>query len=162
MYDSGKGVVQNHKTASKWYRRAADQEDKTVHHNLGVMYKNGRGVVRNYKYVLTILSGRILLSILEISISERAFGMVTGIDVPATFGQSEDWCLASNSTASFVISDTTKIAFINFNFPGHQIRCIGSQLLCDQLAELAKYRISVLRFNPHNSAADRAEAPATK
>jgi len=82
--------------------------------------------------------------------------------VPAAFEQPEDWYLASSPTASFPFSDTTKIAFINFNSLGHQIRCIGSQLLCDQLAELAKYRISVSRFNPHNSAADRAEAPATK
>ncbi len=77
MYDSGKGVVQDHKTAFKCYRSAADQEDSTAHHNLGVMYKNGRGVVRNYKSVKTILSARILLLMIGISVSARAFGMVT-------------------------------------------------------------------------------------
>ena len=51
MYDSGKGVVQDHKTAFKCYRSAADQEDSTAHHNLVVMYENGRGGVRIYKSV---------------------------------------------------------------------------------------------------------------
>jgi len=64
--------------------------------------------------------------------------MVTGIDVPATFEQSEDWYLACSSTASFAFSDTTKIAFFNFNFPSHQIPRIGRLHLCDQLSEFVK------------------------
>ena len=58
--------------------------------------------------------------------------------MPATFEQSEDWYLASGPTASFAYSGATRLAIINHNFPGHQIGCIGSQRLCDQLSELVK------------------------
>ena len=32
----------------KWYRKAADQGDAAAQYNLGVMYKNGRGVLEDY------------------------------------------------------------------------------------------------------------------
>ena len=47
MYAEGKGVPQNHKTAVKWYRRAANQEYAKAQQNLGAMYTNGLGVSRD-------------------------------------------------------------------------------------------------------------------
>ena len=49
MYDYGEGVVQDYKTAAKWYTLAAEQSHASAQHNLGVMYDNGEGVVQNYK-----------------------------------------------------------------------------------------------------------------
>lgn len=40
-------VGENRKEAVKWYRKAAEQGDADAQHNLGSMYKNGRGVSRD-------------------------------------------------------------------------------------------------------------------
>lgn len=44
MYDEGKGVVQDYKEASKWYRLSAEQGKSGAQYNLGVMYAQGQGV----------------------------------------------------------------------------------------------------------------------
>ena len=44
MYDEGKGVPQNYKEASKWYRLSAEQGKPGAQYNLGVMYAQGQGV----------------------------------------------------------------------------------------------------------------------
>ena len=49
MYQYGKGVSQNDKTAVKWYRLAARQGDAHAQYNLGIMYEKGKGVPQNYK-----------------------------------------------------------------------------------------------------------------
>ncbi len=49
MYENGKGVLQNDKTAVKWYRLAAKQGDADAQYNLGLMYENGKGVLQNDK-----------------------------------------------------------------------------------------------------------------
>jgi uncharacterized protein len=49
MYDKGRGVPQNDKTALKWYRLAAEQGNAAAQFNLGVMYNEGEGVLENYK-----------------------------------------------------------------------------------------------------------------
>jgi hypothetical protein len=49
MYHEGQGVLQNYKTALKWYTLAAKQGDARAQNNLGLMYANGQGVPRNYK-----------------------------------------------------------------------------------------------------------------
>jgi S1-C subfamily serine protease len=50
MYDNGKGVPQNYKTAVKWYRLAAKQGDAFAQYNLGNMYNNGDGVSQDNVY----------------------------------------------------------------------------------------------------------------
>ena len=44
MYERGRGVPQDYKTAAKWYRRAAEQGDALAQQSLGVMYGQGQGV----------------------------------------------------------------------------------------------------------------------
>ena len=48
MYQQGKGVPKNDKTAGKWYTLAAEQGDADAQSNLGWMYYNGRGVLQDY------------------------------------------------------------------------------------------------------------------
>ena len=48
MYNRGKGVSKNNKTALKWYRLAAEQGYAFAQNNLGFMYGNGKGVSRDY------------------------------------------------------------------------------------------------------------------
>ena len=47
MYNNGRGVPQDDKTAVKWYTLAAEQGYATAQYNLGFMYDNGRGVPQN-------------------------------------------------------------------------------------------------------------------
>ena len=49
MYNYGKGVVEDHKEAVKWYRLAADQGYAPAQYNLGDMYRDGKGVVVDHK-----------------------------------------------------------------------------------------------------------------
>jgi uncharacterized protein len=49
MYERGKGVPQNYKTAVKWYRLAAEQGHASSQYNLGVMYGQGKGVPQDWK-----------------------------------------------------------------------------------------------------------------
>ena len=50
MYDNGRGVPQDDKTAAEWYTRAAEQGHATAQTNLGGMYKNGNGVPKDLLY----------------------------------------------------------------------------------------------------------------
>ena len=50
MHRNGWAVLQNHKTAVKWYRLAAEQGNARAHSNLGWMYRNGEGVIQDYVY----------------------------------------------------------------------------------------------------------------
>jgi hypothetical protein len=47
MYDKGRGVPQNYKTAVKWYTLAAKQGHADAQYNLGVMYDEGIGISQN-------------------------------------------------------------------------------------------------------------------
>ena len=49
MYENGRGVPQDDKTAVKWYRLSAEQGDAGAQSNLGVMYGNGQGVPQDDK-----------------------------------------------------------------------------------------------------------------
>jgi TPR repeat protein len=49
MYDNGYGVLQDHKEAVKWWRKAAEQGHSSAQFNLGNMYNKGQGVLRDYK-----------------------------------------------------------------------------------------------------------------
>ncbi|MEE2933713.1 MAG: tetratricopeptide repeat protein, partial [Pseudomonadota bacterium] len=49
MYDQGRGVPQDDKTAVKWYRLAAEQGDASAQYNLGLMYRDGYGVPQDDK-----------------------------------------------------------------------------------------------------------------
>ena len=49
-YDKGEGVIQDNKTAVKWFRRAAEQGDADAQRNLGVMYAKGQGVIQDNVY----------------------------------------------------------------------------------------------------------------
>ena len=49
MYQTGKGVAQDYKTAVKWYTLAAEQGNADAQTNLGLMYANGQGVAQDYK-----------------------------------------------------------------------------------------------------------------
>ena len=50
MYQKGKGVPQDDKTAVKWYRLAAEQGDFYAQNNLGLMYAKGQGVIKDNVY----------------------------------------------------------------------------------------------------------------
>ena len=47
MYRLGQGVLQNYKTAVKWYTLAAKQGSAKSQFNLGVMYAKGKGVLQD-------------------------------------------------------------------------------------------------------------------
>ena len=49
MYDTGKGVPENDKTAVKWYTLSAEQGDRWAQNTLAFMYDNGEGVPENDK-----------------------------------------------------------------------------------------------------------------
>ena len=49
MYNEGKGVPQDDKTAVKWYKLAAKQGYAHAQYNLGVMHERGEGVPEDYK-----------------------------------------------------------------------------------------------------------------
>ncbi len=49
MYYDGKGVAQNHVTAFRWYRRAADKGEVHAQFRLGWMYSRGEGTLENPK-----------------------------------------------------------------------------------------------------------------
>eukprot|EP00729_Bicosta_minor_P033020 gene33020-biopygen23682 len=48
LYDTGKGVKQDHVEAVKWYRKAAEAGDAGAQYNLGTMYDNGEGVEKDH------------------------------------------------------------------------------------------------------------------
>ena len=50
MYKKGQGVLQNYKTAVKWYRLAAEQGYADTQSNLGAMYANGNGQLQDNVY----------------------------------------------------------------------------------------------------------------
>jgi TPR repeat protein len=50
MYDNGYGVLQDDKTAVKWYTLAAEQGNAYAQYNLGVMYRDGQGVLQDNVY----------------------------------------------------------------------------------------------------------------
>ena len=48
MYSDGRGVPQDYKEAIRLYKLAAKQGDSMAQFNVGVMYRNGWGVVTHY------------------------------------------------------------------------------------------------------------------
>jgi len=52
MYEKGRGVPRNYKSALKWYRLAAKQGHARAQSKLGRMYEIGRGGVRDYEIAL--------------------------------------------------------------------------------------------------------------
>ena len=50
MYDNGQGVLQDYKTAVKWYILSAEQGNAEAQYNLGVMYALGQGVIEDKVY----------------------------------------------------------------------------------------------------------------
>ena len=48
MYHTGQGVLQDYKTAVKWYRLAAEQKHNQAQANMGLMYVNGKGVPQDF------------------------------------------------------------------------------------------------------------------
>ena len=47
---NGQGVPQNHKTAVRWDRLAAEQGDANAQGNLGASYAFGKGLLKDYVY----------------------------------------------------------------------------------------------------------------
>ncbi len=52
MYDSGRGVPQDHAEALRWYRKAAEQGDTFAQLKLGVMYGEGQSVPQDHAEAL--------------------------------------------------------------------------------------------------------------
>ena len=50
MYEKGRGVPQNDKTAAKWWKLSAEQGLADAQYNLGLMYEKGRGVIQDNVY----------------------------------------------------------------------------------------------------------------
>jgi len=48
MYESGKGVREDHEEAVRWYRVAAEQGYPQAQSNLGRMYALGQGIAQDY------------------------------------------------------------------------------------------------------------------
>jgi len=48
-FQKGKGVKQSHETAAHWYRKSADQGHVKSQYRLGVAYRDGPGVQRDYR-----------------------------------------------------------------------------------------------------------------
>ena len=48
MYESGKGIMQDHKEAVRLYRQSAEQGNVLAQKYLGVMYVLGQGVPQDY------------------------------------------------------------------------------------------------------------------
>ena len=48
IYEKGKGVPQDYKTAVKWWKLAAEQGSASAQTNLGAMYAYGKGVLKDY------------------------------------------------------------------------------------------------------------------
>ncbi|MFA0633129.1 tetratricopeptide repeat protein [Vibrio breoganii] len=49
MYETGTGVIENHKEAVRWYEKAANQGNAEAQTSLGWMYETGTGVIENHK-----------------------------------------------------------------------------------------------------------------
>ena len=49
MYSNGQGVLQDYKTAFKWFTLAAEQKHSDAQYGLGFMCSNGHGVPQDYK-----------------------------------------------------------------------------------------------------------------
>jgi uncharacterized protein len=47
LYDTGRGVWQDHKLAAQWYRKAAKQGHAAAQFNLGGLYYEGQGVPKD-------------------------------------------------------------------------------------------------------------------
>ena len=71
-----------------------------------------------------------------------------GIDTAATFEEVEDGDLACRTTVSFSFPDASKIAFLDFDLSGHDIRCLGCQLLRDQLPVFMEIQGRRLTIDP--------------
>jgi len=41
------GVTQDFSQSAKWFRKAAEQSERTAQYNLGVLYDQGRGVPKD-------------------------------------------------------------------------------------------------------------------
>ena len=57
MYEKGRGVEVNFKTAAHWYQLAADQGEPLAAVNLGILYRDGQGVGQDFtkaRHYLTI------------------------------------------------------------------------------------------------------------
>ena len=48
IYDDGKGTAQDYAEVVKWYRRSAELENASAQNNLGFMYTQGQGVLKDY------------------------------------------------------------------------------------------------------------------
>ena len=71
MYNDGIGVLENDKTAVKWYTLAAEQGYAKGQYNLGTMYANGRGVPENDK---TAVKWYTLAAVQEYAMAQRYLG----------------------------------------------------------------------------------------
>jgi hypothetical protein len=50
MHHKGEGVLQDYKTAVKWYILAAEQGIADAYYTLGFLHANGLGVLQDYVY----------------------------------------------------------------------------------------------------------------
>ena len=50
MYDKGQGVLQDHKTAVKWWKLAAEQGHAGAQTSLSIAYAHGQGVIQDDVY----------------------------------------------------------------------------------------------------------------
>ena len=55
MHEDGTGVPCDHTEAARWYRLAADQENPTAQHKLGLMFKHGTGVPQEFVEAVRLL-----------------------------------------------------------------------------------------------------------
>ena len=50
MHARGKGVIEDHQEAIKWYRLAAEQGEASAQYGLGFMHATGKGVIQDNVY----------------------------------------------------------------------------------------------------------------
>jgi len=69
MYDVGEGVLENDKTAVKWYTQAAEQGLAKAQYNLAYMYNHGHGVAENIRPQLSGIAKRLSKGLLKHNIT---------------------------------------------------------------------------------------------
>ena len=90
MFRKGNGVAQNFVQAVKWYRRAAAAGDKDAQYWLGVMYFNGAGIQKDYRFAYMWL---------DLAGYEKKYGLAGALDERIIFRSD----VASRMTSAQII-----------------------------------------------------------
>ena len=99
LYETGRGVSQDHEKARHWYEKAAAQGDALAQVNLGNYYLNGIGLPQDYKMALHWIS---LAASQGQDIAQTKLGTMyaEGMGVPQNFVRAHMWYNLSGSNGN--------------------------------------------------------------